>query len=174
MPVLPEVASTMTEPGTRIPRRSASRIMATPIRSLTEEHGFLDSILPSRMASTSAPIRRRRMSGVPPTVSTTLSKIGIGGALKHKAVAETRRLGGVQERKELLELLLALLEDPLLVIVGGGHAVLADALIGLLELFLDERLEALGWPTARLEAAVDEEGRGSTDAEALHELHVLL
>ena len=42
-PVLPEVASTMVPPGRRSPRRSASSMIAIPMRSLTEPPGFKNS-----------------------------------------------------------------------------------------------------------------------------------
>src|SRR3989304_93166 len=43
MPVLPEVPSTIVPPGLSRPLRSASSIIATPMRSLTEPPGFMNS-----------------------------------------------------------------------------------------------------------------------------------
>src|SRR5579862_2849202 len=65
MPVLPLVGSMIVAPGLRMPRRSASLIMLTAMRSLTLYPGWKDS----NFASTVAPAgttRFRRTSGVFP------------------------------------------------------------------------------------------------------------
>ena len=46
MPVLPAVPSTMTPPGRSAPRASASRIIASAARSLTEPPGLRNSAFP--------------------------------------------------------------------------------------------------------------------------------
>src|SRR3712207_7277459 len=45
MPVLPAVGSIISEPGSRTPRRSASRIIPSAARSLTDPPGFMYSSL---------------------------------------------------------------------------------------------------------------------------------
>src|SRR3954451_18542320 len=67
-PVLPDVGSTITLSGPRMPRRSASSTMESPMRSLMLPPGFARSafIHTSTRASKS---RLRRMCGVPPIVS---------------------------------------------------------------------------------------------------------
>src|SRR5690606_26519202 len=62
-------------PGRSWSRASASRIMARPTRSFTEPPGFLASSLARSVAS--GAIRLSRTRGVLPTVSSTLSWIGI-------------------------------------------------------------------------------------------------
>src|SRR5215203_4114788 len=71
MPVLPEVASRITLPGTSCPDVMPSWIMRNAGRSLTDPPGFCHSAFaynstPGRSRS----MRRRRMSGVSPTRST--------------------------------------------------------------------------------------------------------
>ena len=74
MPVLPEVGSiTVVTPGRMAPRSSASRTIASPMRSLTDDIGLKDSSLST--TSPWSPCWRRcsRTSGVWPMVSTMLS-----------------------------------------------------------------------------------------------------
>src|SRR5690606_34523277 len=69
MPVLPEVASISVSPGRMSPRSSASRIIDSAGRSLTEPAGLLPSSL-SRMVLPVSPVMRcSRTSGVLPTQS---------------------------------------------------------------------------------------------------------
>ena len=75
MPVLPDVGSMITVSGVIWPSRSPASIMARPILSFTDDSGLKNSHLPTRSARqpASAATRPSRMSGVAPTVSTTLS-----------------------------------------------------------------------------------------------------
>ncbi len=68
MPVLPLVGSMMVVSLLILPSRSAASIMATPMRSLTDQSGLKFSILPTTVALASPTTRRRRMSGVLPIV----------------------------------------------------------------------------------------------------------
>src|SRR5690606_40681743 len=68
-PVLPLVPSMIVPPGFSSPFRSASSIIATPIRSLTEPPGLKNSTFASSVPGRSAPSRCRRTSGVLPMVS---------------------------------------------------------------------------------------------------------
>ena len=70
MPVLPEVGSMITEPGPRIPRASASSIIASAIRSLMLPPGLARS----SFAQTSTRGSKRRLirtCGVLPMVART-------------------------------------------------------------------------------------------------------
>ena len=71
MPVLPEVGSTMTVPCLSTPASSMASIMATPMRSFTDETGLKNSSLHSRLALTPWALASRSMrtSGVSPMVS---------------------------------------------------------------------------------------------------------
>src|SRR5215467_2524353 len=71
MPVLPLVGSTTVAPGLRRPRRSASSIMLTAIRSFTLPPGLSDSIFARTTPPPGFGSRLRRTSGVPPTTSST-------------------------------------------------------------------------------------------------------
>jgi hypothetical protein len=71
MPVLPLVGSTTVAPGRNRPRRSASSIMETAMRSLTLPPGLSDSILPSTTALPGLGTRLSRIRGVAPTSSRT-------------------------------------------------------------------------------------------------------
>src|SRR5262245_5906716 len=71
MPVLPLVGSTTVAPGLSTPRRSASSIIPTAVRSLTLPPGLSDSIFPSTTAPPAFGRRLSRTSGVPPTTSST-------------------------------------------------------------------------------------------------------
>jgi hypothetical protein len=72
MPVFPLVGSMMVPPGLRIPRRSASSIMAMPMRSLTLPRGLKNSHLRVIEAGRPAVTLFKRTRGVRPTVSTML------------------------------------------------------------------------------------------------------
>ena len=73
IPVLPEVGSTMVMSGVSTPRRSASSIMLSAGRSLTDPPGLkLSSFTQSAAASVSSTLLRRT-TGVRPTVARTLS-----------------------------------------------------------------------------------------------------
>src|SRR4051812_19093343 len=74
MPVLPDVGSMMTESALMTPRRSASSIIASPMRSLTLPPGFARSILVHTVTRGSNSLLIRTC-GVLPIVSRTLSKI---------------------------------------------------------------------------------------------------
>jgi hypothetical protein len=73
--VLPEVGSTSTVVGRSLPSRSAASIIASPMRSFTEESGLKNSHLARMSALTLcfAAILFTRTSGVAPIVSTMLS-----------------------------------------------------------------------------------------------------
>src|SRR5713101_866863 len=75
IPVLPLVGSTTVAPRLSAPRRSASSIMATAIRSLTLPPGFSDSILARTAAPSLLGSRLSFTSGVPPTTSSTEAAI---------------------------------------------------------------------------------------------------
>src|SRR5262245_54216566 len=70
MPVLPAVPSTMSPPGSRTPRRSASSTMNFAARSFTEPPGFANSALPRIVQPVISEARRNLISGVLPTEST--------------------------------------------------------------------------------------------------------
>ena len=73
IPVFPEVDSTIVPPGLSFPERSASSMMLTPMRSLTDPPGFMDSTLARINPLTPAVTRRRRTSGVFPIVPSMFS-----------------------------------------------------------------------------------------------------
>src|SRR5688572_5795211 len=75
MPVLPLVGSIRVSPGLMRPDFSASSSMRTPMRSLTEPPGFMNSHLPRSSHGRSRPMRERRTIGVPPVVSRIESRI---------------------------------------------------------------------------------------------------
>jgi hypothetical protein len=77
MPVLPAVPSTMTPPGRSAPRSSASLMIASAARSLTEPPGFKNSALPRIVQPVSSEARRSLMSGVLPTVPIKPSRVSI-------------------------------------------------------------------------------------------------
>src|SRR5262249_47059268 len=66
MPVLPAVLSTTSPPGRSSPRFSASRIICSPARSLTDWPGFMNSALPRMVQPVSSDARLSLMSGVLP------------------------------------------------------------------------------------------------------------
>jgi hypothetical protein len=71
--VLPLVGSTIVPPGRSRPARSASSIIRSAIRSLTEPPGLRYSILASTVAEIPSVTWRSRTSGVLPISSTTFS-----------------------------------------------------------------------------------------------------
>ena len=71
--MLPLVGSMMVvRPGAMRPSRSATSIMASPMRSLTLPPGLNDSSLPSTSAPVSSEMRLRRTKGVCPMSSVML------------------------------------------------------------------------------------------------------
>src|SRR5438552_840291 len=80
---------------------------------------------------------------------------------------------GSKDVDSAAERLESLVHDPLLIVLGRRRALL-DALVGLLELLVDQRDEVLDRHRARYEPAVDEEARSRGDAELPQVLHVLL
>src|SRR5215831_4747577 len=75
MPVLPAVPSTITPPGLSRPRSSASLMMNSAARSLTEPPGLRNSALPRIVHPVSSEARRNLISGVFPTVPMKPSRI---------------------------------------------------------------------------------------------------
>ena len=73
MPVFPAVGSIINEPGSRTPRRSASRIIPSAARSFTDPPGFMYSSLAKSSAAGGGANLDRRSSGVPPTSSRMFS-----------------------------------------------------------------------------------------------------
>src|SRR5438093_800285 len=71
-PVLPDVGSTIVPPGRSFPSRSASSIIARPMRSLTEPPGLRNSSFARISGRTSRPTRSSRTIGVSPTSSSTV------------------------------------------------------------------------------------------------------
>src|ERR1051325_3898095 len=69
MPVFPLVASMTVDPGFNSPAFSASRIIDTAMRSLTDESGLNDSSLTTTSALPASGTRLSRTSGVLPIVS---------------------------------------------------------------------------------------------------------
>ena len=66
MPVLPEVGSTMVVSLLIFPSRSPASIMATPMRSFTDQSGLKLSILATTVPLASPTTRRSFTSGVCP------------------------------------------------------------------------------------------------------------
>src|SRR6266567_2669188 len=73
-PVFPEVGSTIVPPGFSTPRRSASSIMRSPIRSLTLPPGLSVSTFARMVGRSPAVMRWSRTSGVCPTASRMLPR----------------------------------------------------------------------------------------------------
>src|SRR6059058_438489 len=78
-PVLPEVGSTIVPPGFSFPSRSAASIIASPIRSLFEPPGFMNSSFARIVPGTSCETRSSRTIGVFPTRSMI---VGYRGAIR--------------------------------------------------------------------------------------------
>src|SRR5438132_8450331 len=77
-PVFPEVGSTMVPPGFSRPRRSASSIMRSPIRSLTLPPGLSVSTFARMVGRSPAVMRWSRTNGVCPTASRMLPRTCTG------------------------------------------------------------------------------------------------
>src|SRR3984885_2549351 len=71
MPVLPAVPSTTIPPGRKAPRATASLIIASAARSLTEPPGFMNSALPRIVHPVASEAARSLMRGVRPIAATT-------------------------------------------------------------------------------------------------------
>ena len=69
--MLPLVGSTITEPGSIRPSRSAASSIATPRRSLTDPPGFRNSSFATISPPSPSPSRPSATSGVPPTSAET-------------------------------------------------------------------------------------------------------
>ena len=65
MPVLPAVPSTMTPPGRSAPRATASRMIASAARSLTDPPGFMNSALPRIVQPVASDAARETNEGRP-------------------------------------------------------------------------------------------------------------
>src|SRR5690349_18922048 len=91
IPVLPAVPSTMTPPGSSTPRSSASLMMKSAARSLTEPPGLRNSALPRMVHPVCSEARRSRISGVWPTVSVNPSRICIFEAGSYGPPLQPRR-----------------------------------------------------------------------------------
>src|SRR4051794_9212701 len=74
IPVLPEVGSRIVQPGRSVPSFSASTIIRSAARSLIDPVGFWSSSLAQSRTSGEGESRGSPTSGVPPTVSSRLSK----------------------------------------------------------------------------------------------------
>src|SRR5688572_21485246 len=81
IPVLPLVGSTIVPPLLSTPRRSASSIIASAVRSFTLPPGFRASSLATTAAPPARGRRRRRTSGVPPIRSSTEPAIFMSASL---------------------------------------------------------------------------------------------
>ena len=92
MPVLPEVGSTITESGPRMPRASASSIIARAMRSLMVPPGFWRSSLAQTLTRGSKSWLMRTC-GVSPMVSRMLSKVMVVAPCSDDEVDGIGRLG---------------------------------------------------------------------------------
>jgi hypothetical protein len=72
-PVFPDVASTMVPPGFSLPDRSASAIILTAMRSLTEPPGLKNSTFAYNEQAKREPMRFSLINGVLPIASKILS-----------------------------------------------------------------------------------------------------
>src|SRR5215472_4856170 len=88
-PVFPEVGSTIVPPGRSFPSRSAASIIASPIRSLFDPPGFMNSSFARIVPGTSRDMRSRRTIGVKPTRSITVgySRAIRGGSVQRYVTA---------------------------------------------------------------------------------------
>src|SRR4029077_2076461 len=71
IPVFPAVPSTITPPGRNAPRATASLMIASAARSLTDPPGFMNSALPRIVHAVASEEARSLMSGVRPIAATT-------------------------------------------------------------------------------------------------------
>jgi hypothetical protein len=115
MPVLPAVPSTITPPGRKVPRFSASRTIANAARSLIEPPGLRNSALPKISQPVSSESRRKRMRGVLPMVGTKPSRRSIAPLGQHDPRRSSSPLRGETGRVEV-----RLRYDPLQGQVIGG------------------------------------------------------
>src|ERR1700735_3438770 len=90
MPVLPAVPSTTIPPGRKAPRATASLIIASAARSLTEPPGFMNSALPRIVHPVASEAARSLMRGVRPIAATT-SRTGFIEVLCIESVKGRRR-----------------------------------------------------------------------------------
>src|SRR3984957_15942643 len=90
IPVLPAVPSTMTPPGRKAPRATASLMIAIAARSLTDPPGFMNSALPRIVHAVASEAARSLMSGVRPIAATT-SRTGFIAILCVERVKGRRR-----------------------------------------------------------------------------------
>src|SRR5579859_984916 len=81
MPVLPAVPSTIVPPGLSRPEATASSMMASAARSLTEPPGLRNSALPRISQPVASDARASRMSGVLPMVSMKPLRMVMGGSV---------------------------------------------------------------------------------------------
>src|SRR6184192_2347900 len=103
-PVFPDVGSTMVPPGFSSPRRSASSIIRSPIRSFTLPPGFRVSTLARIVGRSPAVIRWSRTSGVCPTASRMLRIDDFEAMLTSNPIWRQRLEGiGVLTRDEAIE-----------------------------------------------------------------------
>src|SRR5256714_2420853 len=96
-PVFPEVGSTIVPPGLSFPSRSAASIIASPIRSLFEPPGFMNSSLARIVPGTSCEMRSSRTIGVLPTRSRI---IGNSGAIRGGSLPPPRPFVEESEKEE--------------------------------------------------------------------------
>ena len=73
IPVLPAVPSTTVPPGRSVPRFTASWMMKSAARSLTDWPGFMNSALPRMVHPVISEARFSLMRGVRPTAAATPS-----------------------------------------------------------------------------------------------------
>src|SRR5215207_1099571 len=100
MPVLPDVGSMIVPPFFNTPRRSASSIIAMPMRSLIDPPGFARSSLIHTSFPGNCEYRRlRRTCGVLPIVSRMLltrMEVDVGVKVARATVEADRRWGAGQ------------------------------------------------------------------------------
>ena len=103
--MFPDVGSTIVPPGRRRPSRSAASIIASPIRSLFEPPGFMNSSFASSVAPVSAPNETRRTIGVEPTRSRRVGYVPpmSAEAYPRDGVGRAGRGGSVAEKGEHCE-----------------------------------------------------------------------
>src|SRR5215217_6168329 len=104
MPVLPEVGSMIVPPFFNTPRRSASSIIAMPMRSLIDPPGFArSSLIHTSFPGNSEYRRLRRTCGVLPIVSRMLlTRMGADVRVKESAATVEAGRGPVMGQAVLL------------------------------------------------------------------------
>ena len=80
MPVLPAVPSTTVPPGRSSPRSTASLMMYSAARSLTDWPGFMNSALPQISQPVASDARLRRIRGVWPIAAARSGQLRMNGA----------------------------------------------------------------------------------------------